>query len=243
MQEGGRLTIHTELEELDDEYVAAYGSGKPGRYALITVADTGHGINAETQKKIFEPFFTTKGIGEGTGLGLAISYGIIKQHSGYIKVYSEPGQGTVFKIYLPLAEETASLHKKKEIAVPVKGGNETILVAEDDASLRNLARIVLESFGYTVISAEDGEDAIAKFMENRDRINLALLDMIMPKKNGKEVSEAIRKVNPRIKVLFVSGYTMDIIKTKDMTEPSFDFIHKPFQPKDLLIKMREVLDR
>ncbi len=191
----------------------------------------GTGMDEETQKKIFEPFFTTKGIGEGTGLGLAISYGIIKQHSGYIKVYSEPGQGTVFKIYLPLAEETASLHKKTEIAVPVKGGNETILVAEDDASLRNLARIVLESFGYTVISAEDGEDAIAKFMENRDRINLALLDMIMPKKNGKEVSEAIRKVNPRIKVLFVSGYTMDIIKSKELTEAGFDFIHKPFPPQ------------
>jgi PAS domain S-box-containing protein len=243
MQESGRLTIGTGLEEVDDEYVAAYGYGKPGRYALITVSDTGQGMDAEIRKKIFEPFFTTKGIGEGTGLGLAISYGIIKQHSGYIKVYSEPGQGTVFKIYLPLAEEAASPDKKTQAAVPVKGGNETILVAEDDASLRNLARIVLESFGYTVISAEDGVDAIAKFMENRDRINLVLLDMIMPKKNGKEVSEAIRKVSPRIKILFVSGYTMDIIKTKELTEAGFDFIHKPFLPKDLLIKMREVLDK
>ena len=243
MQEGGRLTIGTGLEEVDDEYVAAYGYGKPGKYVLITVADTGHGIDVETQRKIFEPFFTTKGIGEGTGLGLAISYGIIKQHGGYIKVYSEPGQGTVFKIYLPLAEEAALPDKKTEAAVPVKGGNETILVAEDDASLRNLARIVLESFGYTVISAVDGEDAIAKFMENRDRINLALLDMIMPKKNGKEVSEAIRKVSPGIKTLFVSGYTMDIIKSKEMTEPGFNFIQKPFMPQDLLIKVREVLDR
>ena len=243
MQEGGRLTIGTKLEGVDDEYVAAYGYGKPGKYALITVADTGQGMDAEILKKIFEPFFTTKGIGEGTGLGLAISYGIIKQHSGYIKVYSEPGQGTVFKIYLPLAEEAASPDKKTEAAVPVKGGNETILVAEDDASLRNLARIVLESFGYTVISAEDGEDAIIKFMENRNRINLVLLDMIMPKKNGKEVSAAIRKVSTGTKILFVSGYTMDIIKTKELTEAGFDFIHKPFLPKDLLIKMREVLDR
>ena len=243
MPEGGRLTIGTGLEEMDDEYVAAYGYGKPGRYALITVADTGHGMDAETQKKIFEPFFTTKGIGEGTGLGLAISYGIIKQHNGYIKVYSEPGQGTVFKIYLPLSEEAASADKKTEAAVPVKGGNETILVAEDDASLRKLTRIVLESFGYSVITAEDGEDAITKFMENRERISLVLLDMIMPKKNGKEVSEAIRKVSPRIKILFVSGYTMDIIKTKELTEAGFDFIHKPFRPKDLLIKVREVLDR
>ena len=243
MQESGRLTIHTELEELDDEYVAAYGYGKPGKYALITVADTGQGMDAETLKKVFEPFFTTKGIGEGTGLGLAISYGIIKQHSGYIKVYSEPGQGTVFKIYLPLAEEGASLHKKTEVAVPIKGGNETILVAEDDAALRNLARIVLESFGYSVITAEDGEDAIIKFIKNRDRISIVLLDMIMPKKNGKEVSDAIRKVSPGIKILFVSGYTMDIIKTKELTEAGFDFIQKPFPPQDLLIKMREVLDR
>ena len=116
MPEGGRLTISTGLEEMDDEYVAVYGYGKPGRYALITVSDTGHGMDAETQKKIFEPFFTTKGIGEGTGLGLAISYGIIKQHSGYIKVYSEPGQGTVFKIYLPLIEEAALPDKKTEAA-------------------------------------------------------------------------------------------------------------------------------
>jgi PAS domain S-box-containing protein len=243
MQESGRLTIGTELADVDDEYVAAYGYGKPGKYALITVADTGQGMDAETMKKIFEPFFTTKGIGVGTGLGLAISYGIIKQHSGYIKVYSEPGQGTVFKIYLPLAEEAALPDEKTQAAVPVKGGNETILVAEDDASLRNLARLVLESFGYSVISAVDGEDAIMKFMENRDRINLVLLDMVMPKKNGKEVSEVIRKVSPRIKILFVSGYTMDIIKTKELTDADIDFIHKPFQPKELLIKMREILDR
>ena len=243
MPEGGRLTIGTGLEELNDEYVAAYGYGKPGKYALITVADTGQGMDAETQKKIFEPFFTTKGIGEGTGLGLAISYGIIKQHSGYIKVYSEPGQGTVFKIYLPLNEEAASPDKKTEAAVSVKGGNETVLVAEDDASLRKLARIVLESFGYSVIAAEDGEDAITKFMENRERISLVLLDMIMPKKNGKEVSEAIRKVSPGIKILFASGYTMDIIKGKELKEAGSDFIQKPFTPKDLLIKVREILDR
>jgi PAS domain S-box-containing protein len=243
MLEGGRLTISTGRVELDDAYVAAYGYGKPGKYALITVTDTGHGIDAEIQKKIFEPFFTTKGIGEGTGLGLSICYGIIKQHSGFINVYSEPGQGTVFKIYLPLSEEVSLSKTKTEASFSVKGGTETILVAEDDASLRIYAKILLESFGYTVISADDGEDAITKFMENRERISLALLDMIMPKKNGKEVSEAIIKVNPRIKVLFTSGYTMDIIKTRELTVTGFDIIHKPFQPKNLLIKVREVLDR
>jgi PAS domain S-box-containing protein len=243
MPESGRLTISTGRVELDDAYVAAYGYGKPGRYALITVADTGQGMDAETQKKIFEPFFTTKGIGEGTGLGLSICYGIVKQHSGYIKVYSEPGQGTVFKIYLPLSEEASLSETKTEATFSAKGGNETILVAEDDASLRTLTKLVLETYGYTVVSAENGEEAITKFMESRENISLALLDMIMPKKNGKEVSEAILKENPRIKVLFTSGYTMDIIKTRELTENGFDIILKPFQPKDLLIKVREVLDR
>jgi PAS domain S-box-containing protein len=243
MPEGGRLTISTGLQELSDAYIAAYGYGKPGTYARITVADTGQGMDAEMQKRIFEPFFTTKEIGKGTGLGLAVSYEIIKKHGGYTSVYSEPGQGTEFKIYLPLSEDAASLDKEKEAAAPVKHGNETVLVAEDDASVRQLATIVLESFGYSVIAAVDGEDAIAKFMENRERISIILLDMIMPKKNGKEVGEAIKKVNPRVKILFMSGYTMDIIKGKELAEAGSDFIHKPFTPKDLLIKVREVLDR
>jgi len=243
MQEGGRLTISTGLEEVDDEYDAEQGGKKLGKYALITVADTGQGMDAETQKKIFEPFFTTKEIGEGTGLGLAISYGIIEQHGGYTNVYSEPGQGTVFKIYLPLSEEAASLDKEKEATAPVKHGNETVLVAEDDASLRKLTTIVLESFGYSVIAAVDGEDAIAKFMENRERISIVLLDMIMPKKNGKEVGEAITKASPGAKILFASGYTMNMIKGKELIESGFDFIHKPFPPQDLLIKVREILDR
>ncbi len=243
MPEGGRLTIGTRLEEITDEYVAAYGYGEPGMYVLITVADTGCGMDAEIQKKIFEPFFTTKDIGEGTGLGLAISYGIIKQHNGYIKVYSEPGQGTLFKIYLPLIEDTAVMGKQTEAAVTVNGGNETILVAEDDASLRNLTRIVLESFGYSVITAEDGEDAITKYMGNREKIQLVILDMIMPKKSGKDVSELIREKNPRTKILFMSGYTMFNIKNRELTESDFDFIHKPVSSKDLLKKVREILDR
>ncbi len=243
MPEGGRLTISTGLKEVDDDYVAMYGYGNPGQYALITVTDTGQGMDAETQKKIFEPFFTTKKIGEGTGLGLSISYEIIKKHRGYTNVYSEPGQGTEFKIYLPLIEETASLEKEKEAPASVKHGNETVLVAEDDASLRKLATRVLESFGYSVITAVDGEDAIAKFMENRKRISIVMLDMIMPKKNGKEVGEAIRNVSPRVKILFASGYAMDIIKDKELAEAGSDFIHKPYTSKDLLKKVREILDK
>jgi PAS domain S-box-containing protein len=243
MLEGGQLTITTSLEEIDEAYVNAHKYGRPGTYALITVADTGQGMNAETQKKIFEPFFTTKGIGEGTGLGLAISYGIIQQHNGYIKVYSEPGEGTIFRIYLPLCDE-AELDKKPEEGVePNMGGHETILVAEDDAEVRELSMKLLESFSYTVITAKDGEEAISKFLENRERINLVLLDMIMPKKNGKEVSEAIRKASPKMKILFCSGYTMEIISNKELMESGFDFIQKPYRLKKLLLKIREILDR
>jgi len=243
MPEGGRLAISTRLRELDDEYIAAYGYGKAGTYALITVADTGHGIDAETQKRIFEPFFTTKGIGEGTGLGLAITYGIVKQHGGFIKVYSESGHGTVFRIYLPLSEEAALQNKNLASLDSVQGGLETILVAEDAADIRRLTKIVLESFGYKVIIAEDGEDAIAKFRENKDKIKLAVIDMIMPKKSGTEVSEALRKEHPEIKILFVSGYTLDTLNRQKMIVAGIDFMHKPIVPQDLLKKVREILDR
>jgi PAS domain S-box-containing protein len=244
MPEGGRLTISTGIEEIDDEYIAAYGYGKPGKYALITVADSGFGMDAETQARIFEPFFTTKGIGKGTGLGLAISYGIIKQHGGYVKVYSEPGYGTSFKIYLPLTDNAASPGMQTEASdAAVVGGNEIILVAEDNIPLMELTKITLESFGYTVIAAVDGEDAIAKFMENKERISLLLLDLIMPKKNGKEVYDVISKICPGAKVIFTSGYTMDIIKTDALTAAGFDFIRKPFKSRDLLLKVRNVLDK
>ena len=243
MLDGGRLRVTTSIEEIDDAYITAYGYGQPGRYALIAVADTGQGMDAETQSKIFEPFFTTKKIGDGTGLGLAISYGIVKQHNGYIKVYSEPGEGTVFNIFLPLCVEAALNNKFEDASPPAEGGHETILVAEDEATLRDLSRMVLESFGYTVITADNGEEAIAKFLENQDRINLVLLDMIMPKKNGKEVGEAIRKVSPKMKILFSSGYTDEIVTNKEMREDSFEFIQKPYPPKSLLLKVREILDK
>lgn len=243
MPNGGRLTIGTKTAEMDAHHVAAYGYGKPGLYALITVADTGQGIDAETQRKIFEPFFTTKNIGEGTGLGLAISYGIVKQHAGFINVYSEPGHGAVFNIYLPLIEETAALTKKAESAETVTGGTETILLAEDDASLRSMTKTVLESFGYRVLTAQDGEEAVAKCRERRDAIQLVVLDVIMPRKSGKDAYEEIRRTDPGIKALFVSGYTMDALTSKGLADTGADFIQKPVAPRDLVKKVREVLDR
>ena len=243
MPEGGSLTIKTELREIDHEFIDAYSYGTPGTYAVISVTDTGAGIDKETKDRIFDPFFTTKKVGKGTGLGLSIVYGILKEHNGFIKVYSEPGKGTTFKIWLPVIEDTAKIKPETEALPAVKGGTETILVAEDDASLRKLTRIVLESSGYTVISAEDGEDAITKFMENREKIQLVVLDMIMPNKSGKEVCEEIRKMHPASRILFLSGYTMDIMKTQEIIAEGFDFLLKPVSPKDFLKKVREILDK
>ncbi|MBA4374480.1 MAG: hypothetical protein C0402_16645 [Thermodesulfovibrio sp.] len=243
MPKGGSLTISTELREIDAEFISANEYGVTGTYAVISITDTGTGIEKEQQARIFDPFFTTKEIGKGTGLGLAIAYGIVKQHNGYIRVYSEPGRGTTFKIWLPVIENTAANKLDVEAISSPIGGTETILVAEDDASLRKLTRIILESFGYRVIMAEDGEDAIAEFMKKRDRIHLVILDMIMPKKSGKEAYEEMRNTDPGIKTLFMSGYTMDMLKAQELAESGLDFVHKPIRSQDLLKKVREILDR
>jgi PAS domain S-box-containing protein len=242
MPKGGTLTISTELRAIDDEFIGARGYGVPGRYAVISVSDTGTGIDELTQGRIFDPFFTTKEVGKGTGLGLSIAYGIIEQHSGYIKTYSEPGKGTTFKIWLPVTEGSAEKKPVGAALPPLKGGTETILVAEDDASMRKMTRIVLERYGYRVITAEDGEDAIAKFTENRDRIHLVMLDMVMPKKSGKEVYAEIRRMIPGIRALFLSGYTADTIDSHELRGDGLDSLHKPVLPKDLLRKVREILD-
>jgi len=244
MPEAGKLTIGTGLVHIEDEFMKIDGHGKPGEYALITVSDTGIGMDEKTREKIFEPFFTTKEQGKGTGLGLSMVYGIIKQHGGYVTVYSEPGRGATFKIYLPLVKPHAGaepVEERKE-AVPVRGGSETILVAEDDEALRKLASTVMHQFGYTVIEAVDGEDAVLKFIENKDRIKLIVLDAIMPNKNGKQAYDEISSIAPNIKTLFASGYTADVISPTGILEKGTYFILKPVSPIDLLKKVREILD-
>jgi two-component system NtrC family sensor kinase len=241
MPDGGTLTIETERQELDKEYVASHGFGVPGSYILISIADSGMGMDEETRSKIFEPFFTTKEVGKGTGLGLAMIYGIIKQHMGYINVYSEPEEGTIFRIYLPLIEKEVEKVTHTE-AAPSVGGTETILLAEDDDAARNLTKTVLEQFGYTVIEAKNGEEAIERFSENKDRIQLLVLDVIMPKKSGPDSYEAIRKTTPNAKAIFISGYTADIILKKGVDKERLNFVSKPFSPQDILKKIREVLD-
>ncbi len=242
MPEGGALTIETGLVKLGEEYIRAHGYGRLGTYALLTVTDTGTGIDEKTKSRIFEPFFTTREMGKGTGLGLSMAYGIVKQHNGYINVYSEVGKGTTIKIYLPIVKAECDETKPVQVTRSLKG-TETILLVEDDEEVRNLTKEVLEGFGYKVIDAVDGEDGMNKFMESTERIELLILDVVMPKKNGKEVYEAIKAISPGIKVLFTSGYTKNIIHRKGIVEEGMDLIFKPLSPKELLIRVREALDK
>jgi CheY-like chemotaxis protein len=243
MPQGGCLTLETQLVELDNNFIQDHGYGEPGMFAVISVTDTGSGMGKENMGKIFEPFFTTKEVGKGTGLGLAMVYGIIKQHNGYITVYSEPEKGTTFRIYLPtIKAEEEVIIKSAEEPLPSRG-NETILVAEDDSALRRLFSTVLQEYGYKVILAEDGEDAIKKFMDNNYKIQLVMLDMIMPRKSGKEAYNEIIKFRPDIKTLFSSGYTADRLDKDSLHKEGVDFIMKPSSPKDLLKKVREMLDK
>ncbi len=242
MPNGGTITLGTELAEIDDEFIKVHGYGEVGKYALITFSDTGAGMDEQTKEKIFEPFFTTKDVNKGTGLGLAMAYGIIKQHNGYINVYSELGEGTTFRIYLQFVKYKREEKEPETISV-ARGGTETILVAEDNAEVRAVTNEILTGAGYKILEAVDGEDAIHKFMENKDEINLLILDAIMPKKNGKEAYEAISQAKPDVKVIFTSGYTADIIYSKGVVKKGFDFLLKPFPLYVLLKKVRNALDK
>ena len=242
MAEGGMLLIETELVQLDEQYVRAHDFGQAGTYMVLSVTDTGAGLAADTKERIFEPFFTTKEVGRGSGLGLSIAYGIVKQHNGQINVYSDPGRGTTFRIYLPVVDQEAEALDIPPPA-PVIGGTETILFAEDDEFIRELALKVLEDGGYTVVLARDGEEALELFMAHSGSIDLVALDVIMPRKNGREVYQAIRERSPSMRALFLSGYTADIIHRKGFLEEGLAFLAKPFSPASLLRKMREVLDK
>ncbi len=242
MPNGGTIFMSTGKEFLDREYIKTYDGKNAGVYALITVSDTGSGMDEKTRQRIFEPFFTTKELGKGTGLGLSTVYGIIKQHNGHINVYSEPGKGTTFKIYLPLIESLIDKEECKEV-IPPKRGSETILVAEDNDDVRTLTKQVLLEYGYEVIEAVDGEDAINQLLKYKDIVRLVITDVIMPKKSGKEVYDEIKMIKLDIKVLFTSGYTSDIINKKGILEEGIDFISKPLTPHDLLCRIRETLDK
>jgi len=243
MPTGGKLIIETSNVSLDEEYARFHAPLTPGNYIMMSVTDTGAGMDAETQSHIFEPFFTTKGT-KGTGLGLSTVYGIVKQSGGYIWVYSDPGKGTAFKIYLPRVAEIA---EHAEIVIPAEAestepGTETILVVEDEANLRYLAKQFLEKLGYRVIEAADGAIAMQIAVAHEGVIHLLLTDVIMPGMNGRELAQRISEIRPHTKVLYMSGYTENVIGHNGTLDEGIRLLQKPFTLRDLKARVREVLD-
>ncbi len=241
MPDGGKLTVRTDVIEMDEQFRKEHAFGLHGKYVLLSVSDTGTGVSDEIKDKIFEPFFTTKVLGKGSGLGLAVTYGIVKQHNGFIDVESLHGAGTTFRIYIP-AVEAEVLPQEDRTLSPVPSGQETILIAEDDDDARAIMADMLRTTGYRVLEARDGGDVVRKFMENRERVDLVLLDVRMPVKNGREAYEEIKRENPSGKFLFMSGYTADIIDSHGIGRQGLDFISKAALPDEILGKIREILD-
>jgi PAS domain S-box-containing protein len=244
MPEGGRLTLETSDVELDEGGPKAHLLMAPGRYVMLSVSDTGSGMTPEVKERIFEPFFTTKGEGKGTGLGLSMVYGIVKQSGGYIWVYSEQGQGTTFKIYLPRVDEEVDPLPRQISTGSLPKGNETVLLVEDDPSVRELAARVLRGQGYAILEAANGEEAMQIIRAPvLKEIHLLLTDMVMPQMGGKELGKRFKALYPEAKVLFVSGYTDKTFIQQEFIEPGVNLLQKPFSPGTLAKRVRDVLDR
>jgi len=242
MPNGGKLTIKTKNVELDEEYATVHKNVKPGKYILISVTDTGQGMTQEVQEKIFDPFFTTKEYGKGTGLGLATVFGIVKQHQGNIWLYSEPGHGTTFKIYLP-ATEKSSGSTEENLQKPSSGGTERILVVDDDETVRYFVRDTLQYHDYTVTTAASGNEALALLDTSAVPFDLVLTDVIMPRMDGWQLAEKIRRKNPDTRVLFVSGYDDHILSMEKINaDPQLFFMSKPLSTTSLTHKIREIFD-
>ncbi len=241
MPDGGRLIIETKNFSVTEDYKRIYPWAKVGNYVVLSISDNGIGMDKETRDQIFEPFFTTKEVGKGTGLGLATVYGIVKQHNGMIYVYSEPRQGTTFKIYFPMAEK-GEIIDVLESNKDVPGGNETILLVEDDQMLIDLSSLILEKAGYRVLKAADGEEAVQVFKNHQAEIDLAVLDVILPKFSGRIVRDKIREFDPDAKFLFVSGYSYNALSNRFLQEEELQLLSKPFSRNALLRKVRELLD-
>jgi signal transduction histidine kinase/CheY-like chemotaxis protein len=242
MPNGGTLTIETADTELDESYAAEHLEVCPGPYVMLAVSDTGIGMDRETQSRIFEPFFTTKEAGKGTGLGLATVYGIVKQSGGHLWVYSELGHGTTFKVYLPRVANAAEGAQAPAASNPLPKGTETILLVEDDESLRDLAREILEEQGYAVLKASTGKMALELAEEHAGPIHLVMTDLVMPGMSGRELAERVTKRRLESRVLFMSGYTDDALERQGILEGNAAFVGKPFTLDGLLRKVREVLD-
>jgi signal transduction histidine kinase len=241
MPSGGKLRIETSNATLDATYMKQHGATEPGEYVMFAVRDTGVGMDRETQARIFEPFFTTKENGKGTGLGLAMVYGIVKQSGGYVWVYSEPGQGTTFKVYLPRVDQSVRPIHRDAVRIDDLRGTETVLLVEDEEPVREVSARLLRRAGYTVIEACDGNNALAAFNDNKRSIDILVTDMMMPGMGGRELARAVRASSREMPIVFMSGYTDDEELRKSLLDSRSAFIEKPFTPELLLAKLREAL--
>ena len=242
MPEGGKITLETADVDLDEAYAHTHATIVAGPFVMLAVSDTGMGMDAGTVARIFEPFFTTKKLGKGTGLGLSTVYGIVKQSAGNVWVYSELGRGSTFKVYLPRVQEPAENAGPAVAAPKAVQGTETVLLVEDEEAVRSLVRLALESNGYNVVEAKDAEHGIALLEEFREPVHLLLTDVVMPKMSGKDLAGRLASLRPETKVLYMSGYTDTAIVHHGVLEASASFIQKPFAPKALVEKVRDVLD-
>ena len=243
MSRGGKLTIETANVELNDEYIRMHPQVRPGPYVMLAVSDTGIGMTPEVREHIFEPFFTTKGKGKGTGLGLSIIHGIVKQSGGEIWVYSEPGKGSTFKIYLPRVFEEAEAWRHAPTGLPMPRGGETVLVVEDEAPVKKMVRGILARLGYAVLEAENGNKALELCGSFPEPIHLMVTDVVMPGMAGPDLARAVRILRPETRIMFMSGYTEYSMLQHELIEPDADFLQKPFAPEEFAQRVRAVLDR
>ena len=241
MPGGGTLTIETANVELDEQYSSQHICVVPGPYVMLSVSDNGIGMSEEIQPRIFEPFFTTKESGKGSGLGLSTVYGIVKQHGGNIRVYSEPGQGTTFKIYLP-ANDMPAIPESRKPSAGIETGTETVLVAEDDPAVRKLVCAMLASLGYSVLSGTTPEECLELARTHRGHVRLLLADVVMPEMSGRELYQRLLEVAPELRILYMSGYTANVIVHRGVLEEGVQFLQKPFTRQDLAHKLRLCLE-
>ncbi|MFZ3044567.1 MAG: ATP-binding protein, partial [Desulfatirhabdiaceae bacterium] len=240
----GKVTIETGNIIVNSDYCRDHAGFIPGSFVMIAVSDNGSGMDQETLANLFEPFYTTKDIGQGSGLGLATVYGIVKQNNGFINVYTEPGDGSTFKIYLPVHAQPVVIQQKEDLQKTTPKGNETILVVEDETAILKMTRMMLERLGYTVLTALTPNEAIRIVEESGlNAIHLLMTDVVMPEMNGQDLSKRILGLSPNMKCLFMSGYTANVIAHHGVLDEGVQFINKPFSRQDLSIKVREALDQ